>query len=158
MVSPATPTIATTATGSATIQLGESIQDVATVSDLASSGPYGSVTFALYGPDDDTCDSTPVFTSTVALTATDNGDGTANGTATSGSFTPTEAGTYRWIATYTGDDNNLTVAGACDSPGEQTQVFAGNNPTLDKNSVPPSGQRSAARVDDQLHSDGRKHR
>ena len=73
------------------------------------------------------------------LTATDNGDGTASGTATSGSFTPTAAGTYRWIATYNGDDNNLSVAGACNDQTEQSQVFAGEHPTLDKNSVPPSG-------------------
>jgi uncharacterized repeat protein (TIGR01451 family) len=75
----------------------------------------------------------------VALSATDNGDGTVSGTATSGSFTPTAAGVYRWIATYAGDDNNLGVAGACNDQNEQSQVFAGNNPTLDKNSNPSSG-------------------
>jgi uncharacterized repeat protein (TIGR01451 family) len=97
------------------------------------------VTFALYGPDDASCDSTPVFTSTVALTATDNGDGTASGTAASGSFAPTAAGIYRWIATYNGDVNNQVSAGACNDPNERSQVFAGNHPTLDKNSNPPSG-------------------
>jgi uncharacterized repeat protein (TIGR01451 family) len=138
-VTKAAPSVATVATESANIQLGGTISDAATVSGLASAGTYGSVTFALYGPDDATCVTTPVFTSTVALTATDNGDGTASGTAASGSFTPTAAGIYRWIATYAGDDNNQQSAGACNDPNEQSQVFAGNHPTLDKNSVPPSG-------------------
>ena len=134
-----TPKISTVATASAVIQLGGSISDAATVSDLATAGTYGSVSFALYGPNDATCATDPVFTSTVDLTATDNGDGTASGTAASGSFTPTAAGIYRWIATYNGDDNNLGVAGACNDPNEQSQVFVGEHHTLDKNSVPPSG-------------------
>jgi uncharacterized repeat protein (TIGR01451 family) len=139
VVNPNTPRISTVATASANIQLGGTISDAATVSGLAVAGTYGSVTFALYGPDDATCATTPVFTSTVALTATDNGDGTASGTAASGSFTPTATGTYRWIAAYNGDDNNNVIAGACNDPNEQSQVFAGDHPTLDKNSNPPSG-------------------
>ena len=96
------------------------------------------MTFALYGPSDAGCAGTAVFTSTVDLTVTDDENGTATGTATSGSFTPTAAGAYRWIATYTGDDNNLSVAGDCNDPNEQS-VLAGNNPRLDKISNPPSG-------------------
>ena len=53
--------------------------------------PTGTVTFSLYGPSDTTCTAAPIFTSTVALSAT--------GTATSASFSGTTAtGTYNWVA------------------------------------------------------------
>ena len=35
-------------------------------------------------------------------------------------FTPTLAGTYRWIASYSGDANNAPVAGKCNDAGENS--------------------------------------
>jgi hypothetical protein len=52
-----------------------------------------------------------------------------NGTAQSASFTPTHVGTYRWIATYVGDVNNVSVRGACGAAGEIATV-ARTTPTL----------------------------
>src|SRR5204862_8019063 len=37
-------------------------------------------------------------------------------------FDPPGAGTYRWRAFYSGDDNNSAVAGPCNAPNENTVV------------------------------------
>ena len=47
----------------------------------------------------------------VVSTETVNG----NGDYTSDSYTPTQAGTYRWRAFYSGDANNNAVSGACNA-------------------------------------------
>src|SRR5437016_3927968 len=44
------------------------------------------------------------------------------GTATSDPFTPSQAGTYRWKASYSGDTNNAAIATACNDPGETSVV------------------------------------
>src|SRR5437016_14151822 len=44
------------------------------------------------------------------------------GTATSDPFTPSQAGTYRWRASYSGDTNNAAIATACNDPGETSVV------------------------------------
>ena len=54
----------------------------------------GTVTFFLFGPDNPTCAGAPVFTSANRPIA--------RGTATSEPFTPTAAGTYNWVAVYSG--------------------------------------------------------
>ena len=41
---------------------------------------------------------------------------------TSPAFTPTTAGTYRWIAAYSGDANNAPVTGACNDANENVVV------------------------------------
>ena len=65
--------------------------------------PTGTVTFNLYDPSQPTCQ-TPVFSDTQTL---------VNGEATSGDYTTAALGTYRWMATYSGDANNLSVASPC---------------------------------------------
>jgi hypothetical protein len=81
--------------------------------------PGGSVTFSLYSPADPSCSSAAIFTSTVAL-------GT-NGTAKSASFAGTKtAGTYNWIAVYSGDANNISSNDKCgDEPVHITAVTSG---------------------------------
>src|SRR5205085_2674129 len=101
-----TPGLTTQASSSTGV--GNTISDAATLS--AGFNPTGTVVFNLYGPNDATCGGTITFTSTVAV----NG----NGTYTSAPFTVTAAGTYRWVATYTGDTNNNTVTAPCNAPGE----------------------------------------
>lgn len=69
--------------------------------------PTGTVTFRLFGPDNTTCDpggAAAVFTSTVNLTA-----GAASLPA---AFGTTAAGTYSWVAIYSGDGNNNAFASA----------------------------------------------
>ncbi|HVF71788.1 MAG TPA: choice-of-anchor Q domain-containing protein, partial [Chthoniobacterales bacterium] len=113
----ARPTITTQA--SAGIVAGGTISDTATLAN--GDAPTGQITFKLYGPNDAACGGTPVFTSTKTV----NG----NGSYTSDSFTPPTAGTYRWIASYSGDSRNDTVSGACNDANE-TVVVSKATPTL----------------------------
>ncbi|MGH8893271.1 MAG: hypothetical protein ACRDWY_08205, partial [Actinomycetes bacterium] len=130
--------VTTVATTSAVIKLGQTISDAASVTGLTAAAT-GTVTFTLYGPGDTTCTGTPVFTSTVPLVVTLDSGGTGTGTATSEAYKPTTAGTYRWVAGYSGDGNNASSAGKCNDPNEQSVVRAGDNPNLDKASDPASG-------------------
>ena len=116
VITPATPTISTAASAGGPI--GTPLTDTATVS--GGSNPTGSITFALYGPNNLTCTGSPIFTSTVALAA---------GSATSAPFTPVAAGVYRWTATYTGNANNNAVTHPCNSPNESATIGP-SSPTI----------------------------
>jgi hypothetical protein len=94
--------------------LGSSIKDTATVS--GGSSPTGTVTFKLY--DNSSCSGAAVFSDTESL---------SNGSSTSGSFTPSSAGSYYWIATYNGDANNQPVSGNC---GDQGEISVVNSPGI----------------------------
>ena len=59
----------------------------------------------LFGPGNATCTRSAVFTATQTV----NG----NGTYRSPAFAPLRAGTYRWVATYSGDANNASAATGC---------------------------------------------
>ncbi|GAC1338488.1 MAG: hypothetical protein NVSMB29_04350 [Candidatus Dormibacteria bacterium] len=110
-VSKADPKITTQASGGGT--LGASIHDTATLS--GGSHPTGTITFDVFGPNDRTeCDSTPAFTSTKTVSG--------NGNYTSANFTPSAAGTYRFVASYNGDANNNAVITACLDPRESTTI------------------------------------
>src|SRR5207247_2134951 len=93
----------------------------------------GTITFTLYGPNDATCGSAAIFTNTKAVVS--SGGGT--GTATSNPFTPSQAGTYRWRASYSGDTNNAGTATACNDPGEPSVVTQAT-PLLTTAAPPPS--------------------
>ena len=112
-----TPSLATQA--SASVALGGTVSDTATLS--GGNAPTGSITFKLYGPDDAACGGAAVFSSTVPV----NGNGDYN----SGNFTRTAVGTYRWIASYSGDIDNDAVSGACNDPNESVVVTAAATPT-----------------------------
>ncbi len=105
-----TPTVTTIASATAAL-VGGSISDTAVVTGGAK--PTGTVTFSLYG--DSKCASTPVFTQTVPL---------APGLTGSGAYTPTAAGTYIWVASYSGDAANNPAKGACGDPAETVVVTA----------------------------------
>ena len=114
----ANPTISTTA--SAGVALGGSVKDTATLA--GGTSPTGTITFRLYGPSDPTCTAAPVTTSTATVSG--------NGSYSSASYTPTQVGTYRWVASYGGDGNNNPAAGACGDSGESVVVSAAPVPTL----------------------------
>jgi hypothetical protein len=61
--------------------------------------PRGTVTFHLFGPDDDTCSGPPVFTSVEAV----NGVGTGPVTVTSDHVLLSTPGVYHFVASYSGD-------------------------------------------------------
>ena len=105
------PTVVTTA--SAGITLGGTISDSAVLAG-ATAGATGNIVFNLYGPNDATCSGAVIFTATVPVSG--------NGTYGSGSFTPTAAGTYRWIANYSGDSNNSPTSNLCNAANENVVV------------------------------------
>ncbi len=112
-----TPTLTTQASG--TVAVGGEITDAATLA--GGTNPSGSITFTLYGPDDDTCADTAAFTNVKTVSG--------NATYTSDPFTTTAAGTYRWVASYSGDIAHNPVTGACDDPNESVEVTGGGSTT-----------------------------
>jgi hypothetical protein len=121
---PAQPALTTTASAGA--PAGSPIFDTAHLS--GGSGPTGSITFDVYGPDNSGCASPPAGTSTVTVSG--------NGDYRSRPFTPTQPGTYRWIATYHGDEHNKPAGPTlCDEAGESVGVSKAN-PTLFTFTVP----------------------
>ena len=113
---PVTPTLATTA--SPGVALGGQVTDTATLA--GGSSPTGTITFRLFGPDDATCSGTPAFVNTKTVAG--------NGSVTSDPFVPRSAGTYRWVAAYSGDAANNPVTTACTDPAE-TVVVTSPGPT-----------------------------
>ncbi|MDX6677220.1 MAG: hypothetical protein QOE31_1272, partial [Solirubrobacteraceae bacterium] len=116
VVAKATPAITTDASND--MKIGGDLSDVATISGRVSPAGSSSVVFRLYGPNDDSCTGTPVYTSTVSVPASP----VSPVSVTSGSFTPTAVGTYRWVATYSGDANNARADGACNDANENATV------------------------------------
>ncbi len=115
-----------------TAQASDGVVIGGTVSDTAildgGTVPGGSVTFDLYGPDDETCGAASIFSSTVAIAG--------NGSYTSASFTPSEAGTYRWVASYSGDVNNAAVNGECNDTNQSVVVATLPTPTPTPTATP----------------------
>ena len=115
-----------TQVSSPTLGLGSAVTDTATLTGSPNVAMTGTVEFKLFGPADTNCTAAPIFTSTVALGG--------NRTATSGSFTPTQLGVYRFTATYSGDANNFSVFGVCNAPNESFTVV----PPGTYNALPPA--------------------
>src|SRR2546425_1042177 len=113
-VNKATPTLTTSATATATA--GQTIQDMATLA--GGVNPGGTITFTLYGPFDPTADPGTCTNGTAAGSATVTG----NGTYPSSAVTVTQAGRYRWIASYSGDPNNNRAGDHCGEAGEPSSV------------------------------------
>jgi hypothetical protein len=85
--------------------------------------PGGFILFSLYGPGDVRCSGTPVFTTETEVT--DNGD------YVSQSFVPTQSGTYRWVASYSGDSDNSAVGPTgCGEPAETVEVIVAAEPAI----------------------------
>jgi hypothetical protein len=110
-VVPVTPALTTQA--SPPITLGGQIADTANLTGGVS--PTGSVTFTFFLPADTNCAGPPAFTSPPVPV---NGPGTY----TSAPFTPTVAGTYRTIASYSGNAANAPVTTKCNDNNESVVV------------------------------------
>ena len=129
VVNPKNPTISTQASGP--VPVGSAIHDVATLT-----GPFGVpdkslVTFNVYASSDSTC-ATPLNASPIASVSNTTG---ANPTYTSADYTPAHPGTYKWIASFAGDTDNHSVAGACNAANESSVV----NPAAPTISTQASG-------------------
>ncbi|WP_285617860.1 vWA domain-containing protein [Actinoallomurus iriomotensis] len=137
-----TPSIATTPSGSA--PAGGNVSDTATLT--GGFHPTGTVTFQLFGPGDTAC-TTPIATRT--------GTVSGSGTATSGNVAAGGVGTYRWVASYSGDDSNNPVTSSC---GDEQVVVVKATPgiaTTPSKSVPAGGVVSdTATVSGGFHPSG----
>ncbi len=110
------PSLLATASGATMVGL----QVFDNVNLAGGSSPTGTVTFSLFGPGNATCAGTPIFSATTTVAG--------NGPYNSAHFTTTEAGTYQWEATYSGDaNNNLIGPTSCSDPKES--VIVGEFPT-----------------------------
>jgi hypothetical protein len=125
-VGKATAGFETEATGRTTI--GGAISDTAILS--GAHDPSGTITFSLFGPADENCTGTPIATDTVTVSG--------NGTFAAEPFTPTVLGTYRWVATYSGDSANEPETGTCGDAGE-TSVVDKATPTVDTSATAEVG-------------------
>jgi uncharacterized repeat protein (TIGR01451 family) len=93
--------------------------DGATVTNFVGSVAGETVTFKLYGPYANgvtpTCTGPPAFTTTGTLNAGGNA-------TTAGTYQPTAAGKYVWIASYPGDLLNDPVSGQCTDANESATI------------------------------------
>ncbi len=123
-VNPLQPLLTTTASQPPPNTLPAPINDVAHLSGGFGT-PGGTISFTLYS--DATCSST-------AVVFTDSKPVSGNGDYTSASFT-VNAGTYHWVASYSGDANNAAAGPtACSDAAEavtirQAQALLGTVPT-----------------------------
>jgi hypothetical protein len=112
----------------------------------------GTVTFRLYGPDqlsDGVCTGTPIYQSDPPIPVlADATHPPYTYEATAPSSVVDRAGTYRWIASYTGDLINQAVTGVCDQTGQDTVVAPkltlGGVPSLAKVGVALKGKATLA--------------
>ena len=79
---------------------------------FVSGGGVSTVTFTLYK---DTATETSCEPSTQVFTETVNVDDTNGTAATTTGYTTTEAGTYRWIASFSGNTFNAAIDSDCTS-------------------------------------------
>ena len=101
------------------------------------------------------CTGTAVYTSVVAVSGDGDytaSDGDANGNDIPGEpadeFIPTAAGTYNWIAVYSGDPpNTLGVSGSCADENEGSVVNP-NQPTIVTEATGSSGVPLGTAIDD----------
>jgi virginiamycin B lyase len=105
-------TVGLEAESSSRASTGESIHDSATVT--GGSDAQGMLTFTLYGPSDEGCGGTPVYTSEIAVAG--------DGSYPSASYTPTEAGTYRWRVSFSGDSQNEPAELGCGAEHQSAEV------------------------------------
>jgi hypothetical protein len=113
----ATPVLTTVASPS--VALGDSIADTATLS--GGSSPTGTITFELFGPNNNTCTGAPIKTFTINV----NGNAAYSTTP----FTPATPGVYNWAVGYSGDGANVGLSSPCGSPNQSvtvTQTVLGN--------------------------------
>src|SRR5262249_33555003 len=117
-----------TTQASAPVTIGGSISDTAILAN--GTNPTGTITFKLYAPNPngsaDTSCSNQI--ATLGPVTVDHG----NGNYSSGPFTPSGtapqiAGTYEWIASYSGDANNSAASTGCNDANEQSIVNKQNS-------------------------------
>jgi hypothetical protein len=110
VVNKAGPSISTTA--SAGVIFGGSLHDTAHLTG-ASANVTGKITFTLYAAGDTSC--------ATALKTVETEVNKGNGDYESPSVT-VGVGSYQWVASYSGDANNVAAMTSCNDPNEQASV------------------------------------
>src|SRR5271157_4529637 len=122
LVSPASPTITTT-TSEQEDQFGVfTLKDSATLA--GGFNPTGTITFTLYDPSNTVIDT--------EMVAVNNGNATYS---TPTGAQATQAGTYQWVASYSGDGNNNAVSG---TKGNEPVTVETSTPTITTTANPSS--------------------
>jgi hypothetical protein len=105
------PTLTGTALGGG--PLGETpLRDRVRLSGTAAG--TGTITFSLFGPENQTCEGSPIESSTAVV----HGDQEY----LSSEYFPSQTGTYSYLASYSGDAENGPAATACGAPGQSVTV------------------------------------
>jgi hypothetical protein len=130
VISPNTTGLSTTPSET-TGKIGDTLSDSATLTG-ATTGAGGTISFYLFAPGA-TCDDTAPITgfvySSTGVPVSGNGTyASSAGTTKTGSAVTTGAGTYTWVAVYTGDGNNNGSKSSC---GSEDVVIAKNSPSID---------------------------
>jgi hypothetical protein len=118
-ITPAVPSLATQVDDADAV-VGDELADSALLSGGAD--PGGTLTFDLYGPDDDDCSGPALASSTHPVA----GPGTYRSAPTAAPA----PGAYRFVARYSGDADNAAVSGACSDPNETVAVVAAEPPGI----------------------------
>ena len=124
-VSPASPTLSTTAGDTVVIGSSTTLTDSATLSD--GYNPGGSITFYLFAPGvtPNVTDSNNVYSDPVTVSGSGSYT-TASGT-NPGGYLPTATGTYEWVAIYSGDSNNNGATSSFDNEPETVNPLTVTN-------------------------------
>ena len=130
VIEKAKPTIETNASGPVTV--GSDIHDTATIEGLIDPTKTATINFKLYGPDDPTCTHEPLNGAGGQDVTVDKG----NGEYESPAFTTHQAGSYHWVAHYSGDENNEEADSACGDEGE-TSVIEKAKPSIETEASGP---------------------
>src|SRR5207248_2951015 len=111
--------------------VGATVKDKATLSGLFGEHPSGKVSWKLY--DNETCSS--ANGGVVAEDGPVNVTGNASYVTPNGA-SPTLAGTYYWVATYSGDQNNKAISSGCE---DEPVVIGPASPAIKTVQDPASG-------------------
>jgi hypothetical protein len=123
VVNKAKPSIGTTPNPSSGT-VGVTLNDSATLT--GGFNPTGTITFNLYGTTDSGCTGSPIYTQTVDVSVA----------ATSPGYTTTQAGTYHWAATYSGDGNNEGASSSC---AAEAVIVGKASPSITTSPSPAAG-------------------
>ena len=102
--------ISTTQSNADGAPIGTAITDSAHVT---GDNPTGTVTFALFGPNDVACVTNEDAANAALQTWTESLGQNGDASVPAPGYTTTQIGTYQWVATYSGDANNTGSTSAC---------------------------------------------
>ncbi|MGD0195713.1 MAG: hypothetical protein ABSC35_12720 [Candidatus Dormibacteria bacterium] len=116
--------ISTTPSNGNGASIGTDITDSAHVT---GDNPTGTVTFWLYGPNDPNCAVSQVAAAGSLQSWTETLDSSGNASVPAPGYTTNADGTYNWVATYSGDSNNVGATSSC---GAESVVISKNNSSI----------------------------